>query len=321
MTHPRRFASSAAILILAAWQVSAQDARGPVLGLVPDGHAARPVLGVPGAAVIGPAIDFGQSVLARAAAPRGDYLLGDKKGQAGLCMADGSFRALAGVPAGADRTAFSPEGTAAAFYYQSEHRILLTAGLPDSPSAAVEIRLDPARPPLREIAVSDDGKLLLTLGAGTREATVTGPSGELGRIALSQPVQAIAFASHSHDAVAAGGGEAVVVRDVEKPRERLPLWVDGLYEISAAAITPDGRRVFLADGRSGRVAVVSLGAAGQTSSILDCACAPDRLARINDESLYRLTDYAGGTLYLLDGAATPPRIVVASPAPEPDKQP
>jgi hypothetical protein len=326
MKHLRVFARSAAVLALAAWPAHPQDARGPVLGWIADGQSAYAVLGVPGAAVIGPAMDPGEGILPGAASPRGNYLVAHKPStaEAGLWMANGSFRNLPGVPAGADRIALSPEGTAAAFYYQAEHRILLAAGLPDTPSAPLEIGLDPGRPPLREIAVSDDGKLLLaveSIARGAAVATVMGASGEISRTALAHPVRAVAFASGSHDAVIAGGTEAVLLRGADAPRERLPLWADGLEAISAVAISADGRRVFLADRSSQKVAIVSLAAGGQTSLTLDCPCAPDRLARLNSESFYRLTDYAGGTLYFLDGTATPPRIVVASPAPEPDKQP
>ena len=46
---------------------------------------------------------------------------------------------------------------------------------------------------------------------------------------------------------------------------------------------------------------------------------PRRLIRLNDQSSYRLTEYSGESLYVLDGAATPPRIVVAPPPLEQDK--
>jgi hypothetical protein len=311
---------AAVVLVSAALPVRPQQAGGPVLGLIVDGagHRIRPVLGVPGAAVVGPAIDAGAGVSAEAASPRGDYvvvLAGDAR-QPALWLADGSLRALPGVPAAPDRVAVSPEGAAAGLYYLADSRILLVSGLPDAPALSAAIQLTPSRRPFREIAVSDDGKLALVVEDGA--AVAMSSPGDLNRIVLSAPVEALAFAHNSHDAVLAGGSEAVLIRSVEVPGERVVLATDGLEGIAAAAVSRDGRSAYLASARSGKVAVVSLDG-GHAAVTLECPCSPGRLIRMNDQSSYRLTEYSGESLYVLDGAATPPRIVVAPPPLERDK--
>ena len=220
------------------------------------------------------------------------------------------------MAAAPDRVAVSPEGAAAAFYYLADSRILLVSGLPGAPALSAEIQLTHSRRPFREIAVSDDGKLALAIEDGA--AVAMGSPGDLNRISLRTPVGAAAFARNGHDAVLAGGSQAVLIRNVEVPGQRIVLATDGLEGISAAAVSRDGRSAYLASARSRKVAVVSLDGSGPAVT-LECPCSPNRLIRLNDESSYRLTEYSGESLYVLDGAATPPRIVVAPPPLEQDK--
>jgi DNA-binding beta-propeller fold protein YncE len=306
-------------------QTAIPEAAGPTLGFVIEesGHLLRPILGVAGAAVVGAPADLGRGISAEAVSPRGNYVIASAETASGsaafaLWMPGAALRALDGIPAGADRIALSPEGTAAAFYYAGEGLVRTVSGLPDAPPAVTEIYVNSLPGGPRALAVSDDGALILCAGRGSRTAVVFSAKGELNTIGLSAAIEAVAFAGGNHDAVVAGGGEAALIRNIEIPGERIALSAPGLKGITAAAISAGGRQVYLAS-RSGKIAV--LDASGtQAPVILDCACAPDRIVRLNDTSSYRLTGYAGAPLTILDTAAQTPRIVIAPPPLDPGTQ-
>jgi len=312
-------AGRALLLTLATGLAGAQQVRGPVMGFVVDAreHGIRPVLGVPGAAVVGPQLDAAKQIDAVAPSPLGNYVLvwvGESRRPA-LWLPAGELRALDGVTPGADSVALSPEGSAAVFYRAGDSRLEVVSGLPDQQGThSIDLALLPGG--ITALAVSDDGALALVAEAGGA-AVVLGAAGELNRYYFERPVSAMAFAPRTHDAVVAAGAEAVLLRGVEQPTARTSLTVSALGTVTAAAIAGDGR-VFLAAAGSRKLATV---VPGETPAIVECDCVPEGLFRMNDTSNYRLSGYAGGTMRVLDASVTPPRIVIVPPTLEADKQP
>lgn len=293
--------------------VPAQQAAGPVLGLVVDdaNHQLRELLGVPGAAVLGPPIDLGAGVSPRAAAPLGSYVVVTTGETLGVLTPGSNPRTLDGLPAAATKIFFSPKGTAAGFYYEAERLIRTVSGLPGAPSAISKIPLDALNGAPQTIAVSDDGSVVLAAAHGHREAGVFTVAGQVNRILLGAQVEAVAFVPGARDGVVAGGEQTAVVRNVETPSQQLSLQTPGLKDLSAVAIATDGLSIYLAS-RTGRIAMVDVDG-NRAPALLDCACAPDRLLPLNDHFSYRLTGYSGEPVRLLDGSAQSPRIVSAPP--------
>ena len=301
----------AAGLTLAAALAFGQTVQGPVMGVVIDGrgHALRPLLGVPGAAVVGDAVKAALPLTPDAVSPSGEFAVVWTGGREAVWTPDGSLQPFRQLPAGRFAVALSPRGTAAGFDSPSEGLVRVIAGLPATSSDVSEVRLDTVGGACANLAVSDDGALLLC-SSGT-DAVVLGASGELARIPFGAAVNALAFVPGSHDALIADGAEAFLARSVDAHGSATRL-NPGLDMISSAAVTTDGTRALLADAGSGKLSILPL-APGAQPTVLDCQCALEGLVRINS-SVYRLGGYSGSAMRLLDTRSTPPRIVVVTPS-------
>jgi hypothetical protein len=285
------------------------------MGYVVDSHSRnlRPVLGVPGAAVVGATVKSETPIVPAAVSPAGDYALvwTGKAGTGAVWTPAGGLNPLPGLSAATYTVVLSPQGAAAAFYSPEESVVRVVSGLPDSPSDAVEFRLDTVGAPLASFAVSDDGAVVLCAAAGREaEAIALGKSGELARIPFSAAVTALAFVPSSHDAVIADGGEALLVKGVDAHGSTSRLDAGKLGTISAVAVTRDSRQVLLA-ASNGKIAIAGLAGGAQTS-VVDCHCAPEGLFRMNGEGAWRLDGYRGTTIHILDTAPAAPRILVVT---------
>ena len=278
-------------------------ARGPVLGFVVDGesHRIRPLLGVAGATTVGPALDSA-GIAAAIVSPRGDYALGvaGLRREPAIWMEGRALLRLVILPAAPDAIALSPEGSAAALYYRAEKSVRVITGLPDAPILAGRVPADAAE----GLMVSDDGKLVVVAEHST--VVVAGTDGSCKRIELEGAVGAMAFAGSNHDAVIASGTQAFLIRDLELPGERRLLAAADIGPVSAAAWSSDRRLVLLAGRSSGKVAIVNL---ESEAVALDCQCTLAGLFRLNSRDDFRLTDYSGAALSILEAGAVHPRVV------------
>ena len=307
----RLLAEAAVLALLCGGLASGQHVQGPVMGFVVDGSQIRPILGVPGAAVVGAPLKTGGPLTVEAVSPAGNYVLVSREDRVPAIWTPGSKpQTLTDLPAGTYRVALSPAGTAAAFYSQTDGRMRVISGLPDAPSAVSEIPLDSLEAALQNFTVSDDGQLVLCAEAATEAgsaAVVLGPSGKLNRITLPGAVSALNFGLRSHDAVIASGSTALLVRRVDAPGATTPLNASNAGAIGSAALASDGRHVLLAQPDSGKIAVVESDS-GEAATI-DCHCTLEGLTRIN-ENTYRLDSYDGSAIRILDTASTPARVLV-----------
>lgn len=298
---------------------------GPVAGYVFDSgaHALRPVVGVPGASVIGAPIDAGQSFTAAYVAPRQDSFFGIASDGSvhWFAIAQGAFaeRAISGLMTAPESVVFSPSGTAAALYGNGQAQIV--TGLPASPAVAGTISLNTSaaapgrgseghgRSAAPALAVSDDGGYLLAaLGNSIQLASQNGgvrPVIQTGADAV------MAFAPGGHDAaIAARGTGAILIRDVPGAAAQQPLADDGpaFNAIAGIAFSSDGARVFVASA-SGQSAIV-FDLAGNRSDFA-CNCSPVELTAMG--ASFRLNELAGlqqpAPLWLLDGGPSGPRVV------------
>lgn len=313
---------AAAVFGLCAATVGyAQTVQGPVMGFVVDSHSRtlRPMLGSPGAAVVGDAVRPAGAMLPEAISPAGDYALvwmGTPEQAAiwqNVASKGGSDpRPIAGLPRGRSRVALSPEGTAAAFYSPQDGVVRVVSGLPGNPSDVSAFRLDTVSGVLASFAVSDDGGVVLcTAAVAAAEAIVLGKSGEQARIPLAGEIGAMAFVPLTHDAVIADGDEAVLVRGIDAHPSVARLNTGGAGAITSVAVTRDGRRLLLASASTGKIALGGLAEGAQTS-VLDCHCQPEGLFRINSDGAWRLDGYRGQSVHVLDLAAATPRILVVT---------
>ena len=311
-----------AILWSAGASLLGQQVSGPILGYVWDSriHQLRPLLGTPGAPSAGTPVESGETLAAAVSGAQRDFavvLTGESRAAALLRpKSPATLRMLPGVHPGADRVELSPGGSAAAFYFPAEKLVQVVSGLPDRPGAPVDFSLLPLHNPMASFTVSDDGAVLLCVevsgdGNDPPAAVVLSPAGDLSRTVLSMAVTAAAFLEGTHDALLANGQEFVVVRDaVVDVRRPLPT---GTMSPTSLALTADGSRAILADGRTGLVAVERLDTKEEAPVVLQCHCHPTGLFRLNGEAVWRLDDSSRTGIRLLDLAGGQVRLLTVPP--------
>ena len=307
------------VLGLASVLLYGQDGRvsGPTAGLVFDSAARglRPLLGIPGSSTMGDPVKPDFDVAAAYLSPRQDAAL----------MVDGdgamhyfrtvsgslSERGVDGLPAKAERVAFSPSGRAAVIYAAG----VLTAigGLPDSPAVGATLNFDG---PIDSLAISDDGRYLL-LSANGAIRLLGGDAGNR-KLMDAGAGAVVAFAPDGYSAAVAdsSGAGLMLFRDATDAADpsRLADADDSIASPAGLAFSADGRKLMLASSAARSVALFDL-ESGQRNS-LACSCAPAGLARMG--SVFRLNEVGQDPLWLLDPAGSEPRIVfvpaIQSPA-------
>ena len=290
-------------LISAPLLVTGQPSQiaGPVSGYVFDGSAKglRPILGMPGASLLGDSVNFGFAVGSVSVAPRQDAAF--------VTAADGSFhlfRIQAGAPAetvvnglsvAPDAVVFSPSGTAAAIEVNGS--IQIVSGLPDSPAIAATIDAQAFGAPAA-MALSDDGAALLLATANSIE--LFSGAADQGKLAVTTGQALVAFAPSGHDAAIfdRGGAGLVLYRGLTAAAASQPVAPvdDSIRSAAALAFSTDGQRLLLAS--PGTQSVLAFDLAGGTHTAVACSCLPLTLARMGD--VFRLNEVGGGPLWLLD---------------------
>lgn len=288
--------------------------QGPVAGYVFDSgaHAVRPILGIPGASILGDPVDLGFSAIRAAVSPAQEAVL--------AIAADGSLHAFQlsagaasevavnGFSVAPERIVFSPSGSAAAVY--GGGRIQVMTGIGSSPHAGSTFDISAllVLPGNRghqtlsgSFAVSDDGAYVLV--AGGSGVQVFG--GGSPRQVASGSGMAVAFARGNHDAIVAGTG-VTLIHDVGGAANAQSIAEEGAIPATVgAAFSSDNSKLYLASAAARGVTGFDL-AAG-TSQTISCDCAPAGIQAMGN--FFRLNEVSADPLWLLDTTVTGPRIV------------
>jgi hypothetical protein len=325
-THCFRYAG----VLLAAWcmgaPAGAQQGKltGPVAGFVYDSaaHVLRSIQGVPGASVMGDAVDFGFNVASAYVSPRQDSVF--------VTGADGVLHlfklnagavtevGLNGISFAPQRMAFSPSGTAAAFLVAG--RVQVFKGLPDAPALAGSIVLRPpttaavktnGEAPLARratappFAISDDGTYLLNVASGS--VWLLSVNGENRRLLSAEADAQVAFAPGGHDAALVDGSGLTLIHDAAgaATTQEVSSPDSDIGAPAGVAFSQDGRWLHVASVAAQGVASFDLRAG--THSSVSCDCVPSALLPMGN--LFRLNEAGAAPLWMLDAGATGPRIV------------
>jgi len=297
--------------------IYAQDIAGPVLGFIPnsDKTAVFPVLGVPGASLMGAAISLEGGVSALTVSPRQDFALAvaDQTHQAmliDLSRPGFSITALALI-ANRPQAALSPTGAAAAVFDGDSQRLQIMGGLPKSPQSLANADVSFLGEPLRSMAVSDDGSLVL-LETDTTLWTLRS-SGYAWQVPIESPDRG-AFLPNRRDAVITDDQtrSAYLIRDLGGANELAFLASardSGTF--TAASGSEDGRQVLLA-ANTGEIHIVDV-ATGYESRIA-CSCSPTGINRLRGSAVFRLTEPSTEPIAVLDASSGDSRIVLIPPS-------
>lgn len=283
---------------------------GPVVGYVlePAEQAVRPILGIPGASLMGGRIPVGIEMRAAALSPRQDYILAAGAGGAlsVIELHDGAplARAVEGARAGVERMALSPGGGMAAAMAGGALQVL--KGLPAQPAVAGTVETGEAG----AFAVSDDGAVLFEAG-GTLFAAA--PGGEPQPVPFAGQASLIVFLEGTRDALVAGrdDNQVALVRDVTgaPAYRRLAGPGDGIDRPVGLAFA--NGRALVASAGSGSVATIDVESGAAAAAA--CGCTVTGLERMRGAAVYRASDLGAGPLWLFDGGGEEGRFLFVPP--------
>lgn len=314
--HQGRAALFAALMISGV--AFCQDTRpgaGPMLGLVFDRAAkgVRPIWGIPGSAFYAPTLALGFDVARAAIAQNSALVVSTDGGVFVARMNDGAVSTQAiDAPPTPDYVAVSSSAAFAALYYRDQASIaLLTLG--DQPAVTTTF---PAPGTLSALAISDDGKALVcieTSDSGSTLVAIDAASGAPRNIAQAGHIPGAAFLPGTEDVVYPDdhAGAVTLVRAVLADATSKPLLAGDERMPAPGAVEPSssGGQVIVAGPKDGSVGILDL--AGADPVFINCKCAPGNLTRLLSRSLYVLTEFQDGVVWLLDSST--PRVLFVPP--------
>src|SRR5262249_38069487 len=83
---------------------------------------------------------------------------------------------------------------------------------------------------------------------------------------------------------------------------------DGISSPVAIAVAPDNSRAFVIN--SGSQAITKIGPYGLVAEPLHCDCRLTGLHQTSTDSVFRVTDFSGGSVVLFDGNSRIPRVLL-----------
>jgi hypothetical protein len=263
---------------------------GPLMGLVSTSTGIRPIVGMPGAAYVGPAILLDIMPTAVYTAPEGAFALLTTAQGVRILHASNGKTVLREVTAAIEFNAawFSPSGRSALLVSADGLNAQLLTGLPAQPSiSAVFVMSDP----LSIAAVSEDGRRILT---GSKEGALLQWDGDgtlRGAVSISG-ISAMQFFNQSNDALVASRTDKMLYR-LNQAGETVPL--HGMKAIAIASSTDDSMfYAVLADG-----SLQTMNANGDPMLVIRPPLAATKLRRMG--GVLALIDSDNGPLEVFDG--------------------
>jgi len=280
----------------------AASLEGPRLGLMfdPGAKEFRPLLGIPGAATMGPPLRLTVDIERAWVAPGQEYALAVEKGDGKvllISLENGGVSAVSvtAAPPAPARVVWSANGRIAAFYYPRTRSIELLSTLPAGPRIA-SLYLSGIPDVL---AADDDGGTVLA-GVGDTVFLVS-ESGEVPILAGLGKIGAIAFGARNTALVADTARNKIhLVRNVtaNPDSEIIAAHDAGIDQPVGIAASRDKRFAFVANAKSRSIAIIDL--VTHAHSVVSCACEPSTLERIGGGEVFRLTQNTDQPLWVLD---------------------
>jgi hypothetical protein len=323
MTSIRILSVTASLFLMFAGSSVAQEyLRGPSLGLVHDPmrKTLRPMLGVPGAAVLGDPLPLDFAVEMAAVAPAGSYALLRASGAPDLRLlrstAEGHFvESIAGAIEEADRIVLGAAAWSAGAYHRGSKRLQLLRGLPWEPAVSREIDVSLFGGEVTAFAVSDDARTALVAFSTdeTSNVWIFPPDGDPKSVLAAGRVVSISFIPESSDALIVDERQqAVYLLNSENATTVVAGAADGIEAPIAAQSARNRRFVYIAAAGNGRILILNTEDGSRRE--LTCPCSLQVLAQMSDETVFRLGEVSEGPMWLLDATSAEPRLVFVPPS-------
>jgi hypothetical protein len=303
--------------------LAAQSIAVPHSGLIFDSSSKvfRPILGVPGAAIMGAVLDIHGEMHTVAACSQQQFALvaSGREGGVTLIHLD-TLKTSAIAPAlldTPDQIQLSAGCSAAAIYSAAANRLQVLTGLPAKPVIAADLTLDlPAA--VSSLAVSDDG--LIVIAAVPGKAVYLVPAA--GRVVALQSIErdAVVAMHGTQDAIVAdqfSNSVTLIANAAGSPASTVLAGPDAGIDVpSGVWFDTRSQNVVVANSGNGKIALLPL--AGGTADLIACECQLGGLSPLTDRTYELPSPSASQPLRMLDLSSSPPRVVfVASPEPAP----
>jgi hypothetical protein len=241
--------------------------RGPQLGWLLDNDRLRPIHGIPGAASLGSPgeVNFAALVLAE-----GTALGLTAENRAVVLITPAGSETLSELPAGIEKLALSPKGSAGLLY--AAGRVYVLRGR----SIAWEADLSFFSEAPRSMAISDDGSAVI---ASSADAVYKLTASGVEQIPVT--AQSLAFLFDSRDFVLATESQVLLSGE-----SGLGVVFEGLKKPVGIAATAGNSRIIVADAEARALIVIDR--ANATAQTIECDFQPETLERF-DSTVFRLT--------------------------------
>ncbi len=298
---------------------------GPSLGFSPsaDGSVVWPIIGIPGASLLGRRLAFGISISAAEVSSQHDYLVAIRTEDSQPVISRLSSGAIApvaieGTRRGPTVFAISPSGAALGVFNQDSKILQVLRGFPATPEMVFEFDAANIAGRVTAMAVSDDATLaLLGISRDGIDSLWVVNATAAGFVAPSG-ASAITFLANRHDAVYAdnASGLAFLLPNIANTASPILLLNrnEGVEGLSGIAVSDDGRFAVIAGAASGSVGIVDLRTSAHT--IVRCNCKPSGVHRMTGNALFRLNEPPDSMTTLLDLSTGKPRILVVPAEPK-----
>lgn len=286
---------------------SASPLRLPSLGFVYDGGArgVRPIVGTPGAAVLGDPLAVGFPIATAAIARNYALVLSADDGRLRLVELGGEgvvVRMLEDTLPAAERIVLSPTGAAAVLYNASAGRLQVITGLPNAPMMSREVPTAELGDGTVNPAVSDDGQAVLFLAGG--RVWLLGPDGGRAELALDASAS-VSFRPNSHEAVAVSRTGEIHLIARGGGISKFGLVVGAPDDPSGVQLSGDGTRAYVAYA-NGVVSIFN-SVTGIVKHV-SCGCRATGLHGVNAPSMFRINDASSAPVMLIDDSNEEPRL-------------
>lgn len=287
----------------------------PQSGFVFDGNTKtfRPVLGVPGAAMLGDALEIhGELHNAGICSPQQFALAAaGREGVVTLFHLDNlkTSEISQSLQKAPDQIVLSAGCRAAVIYSARANRVQILTGLPANPVVAAD--LIPNLPAAASsLAVSDDGQLVIAavphqsvyvIPASSGRAVSLLPIEQDAAVAMHGNQDAILADQHSNSVMLLTNAAASPVTSV------LAGPGDGIDSPSAVWFDTRTQNVVVANAGNGRIELLSI--AGGVLNIVECRCTLSSLLPLTDRTYQLQAPAPDRPLMILDTGVSPPRAV------------
>ena len=311
-----------------AWAAdkSSNSPGAPVLGLAYDEsrQTIRPILGIPGAAILGDSLSLDFPLQSAAVAPKASLALALSADDHSIHLVRYTNGASSSLALDSAMTAptqilFSPSGSAALLYRADSRQTQVVAGLSAAPTVT-SLSLAGLPDGVAPAALSDDAQSILFLEAGSTGGNIWMLRQQQNPLLLSFPGALMSFRPNSQDVVAATTDGAVYLArnaaagNGDQQVFSLP---DGQSKPVAMAVSSDGGSAYVAFS-SGVVTMVDL--TGAAPAQIDCQCRPTTLVALTMGSMFRLSEISRSPVMLFDGSPGGPRTWFVPPPAYPAHQ-